>query len=349
MDITLHDIYTKQLKLLSINNNGGSYIHGAPYPPIIRQRIMEDLIANNFKHGLQKEIAIKYKVSESFVNKLYKIAMQERHGVVLISSKQGYTKPSILNEHHVWYINVLLLQQPSLYLHELQFRLSEDLGVEASIPTLCNCLRKLGHTYKKMIRINERRLHPNNIARRINYLLSMQTYSFTQLFFFDESGFTGPQGLRKYGHGVGRITELQEMTNKENATLMAVMNCDGMFAVDLVETTVDATILLRFFISQVLPIIPHGSLIIMDNAAIHHAIEANLELLFNIQGCELVFLPAYSPDLNPIENAFGKIKIMCRRFWDAYINNMYQTVIEACQLITANDARNWFKYCGYSL
>jgi len=112
------------------------------------------------------------------------------------------------------------------------------------------------------------------------------------------------------------------MKASKNLTLMATMSDQGITAIELTEQCVDGSMMLSYFLNMVLPVIPAGSVVIMDNAPFHRSSKQQLEYILGLKGCNLLFLPPYSPDLNPIENAFGKIKILCRANWDTYLEDM---------------------------
>jgi len=177
--------------------------------PELRSRILNDLVLDLDRYGIQTEMATKYKVSIGYINKLVKIIKGEEAGFMVLASKQGYCSPQIVNSHEMLYIKVLLIQQPSLYLKEIQMRLFLDLGITISISRISVLLKNLGYSFKKMIRINERRLIPENIEYRFQYLCTVSNLNIHQLYFYDESGFVPLTGLRKYGHAIGRAVESQ--------------------------------------------------------------------------------------------------------------------------------------------
>jgi transposase len=65
------------------------------------------------------------------------------------------------------------------------------------------------------------------------------------------------------------------------------------------------------------------------------------------RGCQLLFLPAYSPDFSPIEGSFSKLKIILRRVGARTREALQEAIIEALPSITAQDALGWFRHCGY--
>jgi len=94
----------------------------------------------------------------------------------------------------------------------------------------------------------------------------------------------------------------------------------------------------------------YGDHIIVDNAPIHHnrAGEALREWLDDI-GCTLVYLPTYSPEFNPAEYVFNKLKTILKRFEfrELLRDSLHVAVYEALKEITPEDMRGFFKFCGY--
>ena len=85
----------------------------------------------------------------------------------------------------------------------------------------------------------------------------------------------------------------------------------------------------------------------MDNLRVHkaQAVRERIEAC----GCQLVFLPRYSPDFNPIEGAFSKLKTFLRRVQARTREALEAAIGEGLQTVTAQDARGWFGHCGYPL
>jgi len=85
----------------------------------------------------------------------------------------------------------------------------------------------------------------------------------------------------------------------------------------------------------------------MDNSSIHKG--KRVRELIEARGCQLLFLPAYSPDLSPIEEAFSKVKTVLRSIGARTREALYEAIEYAITTITANDAYGWFRHCGYSV
>lgn len=102
----------------------------------------------------------------------------------------------------------------------------------------------------------------------------------------------------------------------------------------------------ELYIEQILaPSLPAGHIVVLDNLNTHvgekgrQAIEA--------RGCQLLFLPSYSPDLSPIEEAFSKLKAVLRRVGTRTPEALQEAIGQALLTITPRDARGWFTHCGY--
>jgi transposase len=102
------------------------------------------------------------------------------------------------------------------------------------------------------------------------------------------------------------------------------------------------------YIGQVLcPTLRRGDIVVMDNLSVHKSPEV-LELVQAV-GAEVRFLPAYSPDLNPIEKMWSKIKALLRSAEARTPEQLDQAISYAFSKITAQDAMGWFASCGYSI
>jgi transposase len=93
------------------------------------------------------------------------------------------------------------------------------------------------------------------------------------------------------------------------------------------------------------PSLEPGQIVVMDNLSSHTS--AKVRQAIEGRGCQLLFLPAYSPDLSPIEEAFSKLKAFLRRVGARTREDLCQAISHALELITPQDALGWFTHCGY--
>lgn len=102
------------------------------------------------------------------------------------------------------------------------------------------------------------------------------------------------------------------------------------------------------YIGQVLcPTLKQGDIVVMDNLSVHKSPE--VAALVQAAGAEVRFLPVYSPDLNPIEKMWSKIKSVLRGMEARTPEQLDQAITKAFSKITPNDAAGWFSSCGYSI
>ena len=105
-------------------------------------------------------------------------------------------------------------------------------------------------------------------------------------------------------------------------------------------------VLFEAYIEQIFaPTLHPGETVIMDNLSIHKG--KKVQELIEAQRCQLLFLPAYSPDFSPIEEAFSKIKSVLRRIGARTCEALQEAIVDACTTVTASDAAGWFRHCGY--
>lgn len=103
----------------------------------------------------------------------------------------------------------------------------------------------------------------------------------------------------------------------------------------------------RAYVQQVLcPTLRPGDVVVMDNLSPHKS-DPTLELIVQA-GAQVLFLPAYSPDLNPIEKMWSKIKAILRALEARTQEALDRAIAAALEAVTPQDAMNWFASCGYS-
>ncbi|WP_242527419.1 transposase [Ktedonosporobacter rubrisoli] len=100
------------------------------------------------------------------------------------------------------------------------------------------------------------------------------------------------------------------------------------------------------YIEQVLaPHLIEGQMVVMDNLAAHKS--ARIEEVIRARGCQLLFLPSYSPDYSPIEETFSKLKTFLRRVGARTREALHDAIAQALLTVTPQDAQGWFRHCGY--
>jgi transposase len=101
-----------------------------------------------------------------------------------------------------------------------------------------------------------------------------------------------------------------------------------------------------YMLEMLFPVLHKGDIVVLDNLSTHK--DDDLVEYFSLHGMSLVFLPPYSPDLNPIEKMWSKIKGILRECASESSETLFESIRLAFNRITPADARGWFKSCGYS-
>ena len=103
----------------------------------------------------------------------------------------------------------------------------------------------------------------------------------------------------------------------------------------------------KAYVEQILlPTLREGDIVVLDNLSAHKNQE--IRNLIESVGAQLWFLPPYSPDLNPIEKMWSKIKAILRAFKARTEKTLVTAIAKAPEAVTANDAKGWFESCGYA-
>lgn len=133
----------------------------------------------------------------------------------------------------------------------------------------------------------------------------------------------------------------------KNTTLIAALSLEGMGAAMILEGSANTTAF-ELYVEQILaPSLRSGQIVVMDNLQAHKS--ARVKQAIEAKGCQLLFLPGYSPDLSPIEEAFSKLKTALRRAGARTREALEEAIDQALLTITAQDAQGWFQHCGYLL
>jgi len=130
-----------------------------------------------------------------------------------------------------------------------------------------------------------------------------------------------------------------------NVTLIAALRLSGMDAPFVVEGSVNTPVFEAYVEHVLAPTLQPGDVVIMDNLRPHHA--DTVRQAIQARGAHILFLPAYSPDLSPIEHAFSKLKAALRRAKALTFDALLEAISHALQTISPTDAIGYFASCGF--
>lgn len=169
-----------------------------------------------------------------------------------------------------------------------------------------------------------------------------------RLKFLDESG--AHLGLtRLYGRAVPgqRVVEATPGYSGPHYTLIATLGWQEVTAPWIFEGPINRLAFEAYVCSQLLPTLRRGDILVMDNLSAHTG--ETIRHLIEAQGVRLEFLPPYSPDFNPIELCWSKVKTALRAAKARTLDALVEAVAEALHSISFTDIQNWFAHCGYTL
>jgi transposase len=133
----------------------------------------------------------------------------------------------------------------------------------------------------------------------------------------------------------------------KNTTVLSSMSVRGMGPSLTVEGATTSAVF-EAYVDQVLaPTLRKGQVVVMDNLSAHKG--ERIRELIEERGCELIYLPSYSPDFNPIEEAFSKIKGLVRKAEARTKEALLEAIGWALSAVTTDDARGFFEHCGYRM
>jgi transposase len=131
----------------------------------------------------------------------------------------------------------------------------------------------------------------------------------------------------------------------KKVSIIGVLTVDGLAHTTAVEGNVTKGLFITYLMEDLLPFLLPGSVLVMDRLSVHCSEE--VRHLIHAAGCKLMLLPPYSPELNPIEEAWSKFKNLLRRLSARSLSGLLAGVASLTGKITAGDARAWIAHAGY--
>lgn len=129
-------------------------------------------------------------------------------------------------------------------------------------------------------------------------------------------------------------------------TFIAALRCDGLTAPWIIDKAMNRAAFDTYIETQLAPTLHRGDIVILDNLAVHKSAKA-AECLRR-KGAWFLFLPTYSPDLNPIEMAFAKLKAHLRKAKARTFDALWKAIGDICNLFTSTECWNFIKEAGYA-
>jgi transposase len=155
--------------------------------------------------------------------------------------------------------------------------------------------------------------------------------------------------VRRYGRAKGghRVVDHAPLNTPKSTTILSSIRLDGELALTTFQGGTTEDKFLSYLKDVLIPTLRPGDIVVMDNLRTHH-IQAVGELL-HTAGAEALYLPPYSPDLNPIEKMWSKVKDILRKLRVRTFDALEPAIRRAAACVSANDCSAWFRCAGYYL
>ena len=345
--------------MFTINKYGRNFKPGVPLSRDLRNEAIE--LAAEFPI---REVGRRLRIQPSTVSRYAKLYREK--GNIDPAQRTHKRTASKLSLADSILLETIVESKGSTSLNEMKYQLSNfgHCG-DISISTISRHVRKKLPSTKQYSRkrmgkcAGERFTHENLVYTQL-YLDYLADKDPSAVKFFDETGFQLPDsGHRVYGYSpVGEpCVDMRRYLSTANLTINFLAGIDGVKYANTVQGASNSIEFLRFFTeaSETLdpntarPVLEVGDIIVVDNFAAHRGdAERALRSFFDDLGMELLYLPAYSPDFNPDEEVFSKLKYLLKyRYEDIVFDNLEYAVWCAVGDLEAADMYGYYRHAGY--
>jgi transposase len=258
--------------------------------------------------------------------------------------QMGGHRKRLLEPHRAFILD-RIGRTPHLTLHGLKDELAAR-GVSVSHNAVWLFLRREGLRFKKTLLALERAR--SDIAHRRRRWLSWQaSLDPRRLVFIDETWIkTNMAPLRGWGPKGDRVRAFAPHGHWRTLTFLGALRCDQLTAPCVFDGPINGECFRAYVEQQLVPVLKPGDIVIMDNLGSHKS--PALRKIIRAAGARLWYLPPYSPDLNPIEQAFAKIKHWMRTAQKRTIEDTWRHIGSLVTTIQPNECNNYFANAGYA-
>jgi len=142
-----------------------------------------------------------------------------------------------------------------------------------------------------------------------------------------------------------RVVDYVPAGHWATTTLIGALRLDGATAPMVIEGATDTDVFMAYVRQVLVPSLRPGDIVVADNLSPHKA-PAVAEAI-QAAGAELWYLPPYSPDLNPIEKMWSKVKAFLKKMKARTVDALFEIIAQALEQVTSTDAHGWFRESGY--
>src|SRR5208282_1031214 len=300
----------------------------------LRERVVGFVEAGHSRRAA----AAHFKVSVSFVVNLMK-AVRTRGSFA--PRPLGGRRHAKLEPHRAFLV-AQVTEKADITMPELAAELAAATGAKADPASLSRWLIRAGYRFKKTLRASEQDRPDVKQAREewTGVRQPKMQLEPHRLVFLDETGTTTKMTrLRGRCRKGQRLLAEAPFGHWKTQTFIAGLRCDALTAPFVIDAPMNRRIFETYVETQLAPTLKPGDVVISDNLAAHKSAAA--EQAIRAKGAWLLFLPPYSPDLNPIEMAFAKLKALLRARAIRTIDALWRAIGEICDLFTPQECQNY--------
>ena len=300
------------------------------------------IIINHMEEGKSVlEIARFLRISPSAVYNIWN-KYQETGDYTPLPQNSG-RKPKITDEQ-MQRVFDKIKEQADITLEEL----IEELELPIKKSALSVRIINAGYTFKKKTLHPDAQKREDVIEARETFKNEQNQVDITAAYWLDESSIN--LGMtRLYGRALlnERVDDYVPDVRFERTSLIGALGIDGIVAPMSFKGTLNQEVFAQYIEQMLTPILKAGQVLFLDNLSVHKVKDVLKPLA--TKGVHVIFLPPYSSDLSPIENAFSKIKACLRKLKARTLPALLDGIKIAFDSITTSDILGWIKHCGYSL
>lgn len=152
---------------------------------------------------------------------------------------------------------------------------------------------------------------------------------------------------REYGRAPTgkRVHDAKPVNYGENLTILGAITLDGFQAVMTIPGATTGEVFIAYIEQVLVPALKPGQVVVMDNLSAHKV--PGVREAIEAAGAEVLYLPPYSPELNPIEKAWSKLKAILRDVGARTLDTLFDAIADALPRITPDNCKAWYRCCGY--
>jgi transposase len=307
-----------------------------PYSMDLRERVVAAIMAGQRREAVSR----RFEISLSSVGRY--IRRFREKGALAPDKFGGHKRHSLAGEEEQ--LREWIKERPDMTLAEIKDRLHEG-GIDVGRTAISNFLRHLGLSYKKTLHAAEQEREDVKAAREA-WLKCLPTFDPTKLVCVDETWattqMTPPRGRSPKGQ---RLVCKTPHGHWKTTTFLAALRDDRIDAPLVLDGPINGAAFLAWVQQFLVPTLSPGDRVVMDNLGSHKV--AGVREAIEAAGASLMYLPPYSPDRNPIEMMFSKLKTLLRKAAERSIDALWTTIGALLDQFPPDQCAAFIRHVGY--